>query len=299
VKRISLVLQAFAVLAICGGLLWSADGPDAEPVIRYGEPKLVGRLENPRIKESSGLVWGRRNAGVIWTHNDSGDGANFFAINKAGEDLGVWEYPGVRPVDWEDIASVKLDNIDYLLLCDVGDNKATRKSCAIYLVPEPAVDPDKRGQKGEVRVVKTMRFSYEDGPHNCEAVMVDPIDKTVILVTKVLLGECGVYTLSMKEAIDARYAKKLTSLRIAIVTGGDISPDGRRMVLVTMGPAYEYHRLPGESWKSAMTREPREIALPPRYQGESICYGPDGKTIYVGSEGEKSVLWELPVIEGK
>jgi hypothetical protein len=35
--------------------------------------------------------------------------------------------------------------------------------------------------------------------------------------------------------------------------------------------------------------------MPRRRQGESICYGPDGKTLYLTSEQLPTPLWEVPV----
>jgi hypothetical protein len=35
--------------------------------------------------------------------------------------------------------------------------------------------------------------------------------------------------------------------------------------------------------------------LPPRVQGESICYGFDGRTLYVSSEKRPTPLIEIPV----
>ena len=47
---------------------------------------------------------------------------------------------------------------------------------------------------------------------------------------------------------------------------------------------YEYSRAANEDWKAAFARVPRRIKMPPRAQGESICYGLDGQTLYLTSE---------------
>jgi hypothetical protein len=74
----------------------------------------------------------------------------------------------------------------------------------------------------------------------------------------------------------------------------DISPDGRRAVVLTYGSAYEYTRLGKESWGDAFARKGRELKMPTRRQGESICYGPDGKTLYLTSEKLPTPLLEVP-----
>ena len=94
-------------------------------------------------------------------------------------------------------------------------------------------------------------------------------------------------------------ARLIGTLQIPTATGMDVSPDGRRAVVSTYGNAYEYVRKEKEDWEKAFSRPPREIVLPERTQGESICYGFDGKTIYLTSESLPTPLWEVPIAEEK
>jgi len=48
----------------------------------YGAPVHLVNLENQSIKESSGIAASRRNAGIFWTHNDSGDGPFIYAFDR-------------------------------------------------------------------------------------------------------------------------------------------------------------------------------------------------------------------------
>jgi len=79
-------------------------------------------------------------------------------------------------------------------------------------------------------------------------------------------------------------AKPIANLPILWTTAMDISPDGLRAVVLTYGCAYEYARKPGESWKKTFNRKGLVVNVPARKQGESICYGPDGKSLYLTSE---------------
>ena len=88
-------------------------------------------------------------------------------------------------------------------------------------------------------------------------------------------------------------AKAVATLKLPVTTAMDISPDGRRCVVLTYGPAFEYTRKAGETWKEAFARAPRMLSTPARQQGESICYGRDGKTLYLTSEKLPAPLWEL------
>jgi hypothetical protein len=73
----------------------------------------------------------------------------------------------------------------------------------------------------------------------------------------------------------------------------DISSNGRRAVVLTYGDAYEFVRNSDEGWPEAFARRPLVIPMPKRPQGESICYGPDGVTLYLTSEKAPSPLWEV------
>ena len=44
-------------------------------------------------------------------------------------------------------------------------------------------------------------------------------------------------------------------------------------------------------------RKPREIIVPERVQGESMCFGPDGKTLYLTSENLPTPLFVVPVLK--
>jgi hypothetical protein len=65
---------------------------------------LTGTFRSARLIESSGVAASRTHAGILWTHNDSGDGPNLYATDLHGTDRGAVRVPGAAAVDWEDIA---------------------------------------------------------------------------------------------------------------------------------------------------------------------------------------------------
>lgn len=95
--------------------------------------KPDARFEDPAINESSGLVKSRRLDGVFWTHNDSGDRPRIFAVTREGRSIGAVEILKARNVDWEDIA---IDDVGFLYLCDIGNNRNRRTDLIVYRVPE-------------------------------------------------------------------------------------------------------------------------------------------------------------------
>lgn len=305
--RCGVVLAA----ALAGGLfaLAAEGGPD----FVHGEGRTLCVLANKAVNESSGVACSRVTPGVFWTHNDSGDGPNLYATNAKGENLGTFRVAGASARDWEDIASFTADGKSYLLIADVGDNAATYAEYRLYLVEEPRLNvaqaPSAAGDdahpgagapqpKPELKVARTITFVYEDGPHNCEAVGVDPVTRTAYLVTKRAAPTCKVYALPLFAETGGRTAtaKAVATLAIPAVVAMDILSDNRHAVVLTYGNAFEYVRRGDEPWPAAFAKAGRELKMPRRAQGESICYGADGRTLYLTSEGPCPLI-EVPVKE--
>ena len=269
--------------------------PPPRPIerIRYAAPKRLATLSDQAIDESSGIACSRRNAGIFWTHNDSGGPPRLFAFDVKGHALGTYTVVGATNRDWEDLASFTHRKSHYLLIGDVGDNARRRRFAMLHLVVEPAIDPNARDVKGKVKVARTVRFVYEDGPQDCESVAVDPTTRTVYMVSK--RGKRRVYELSLPDKPAARTltAKPIATLPLGWTSAMDISSDGLRAVVLTYVDAYEYARSPGEKWKVAFARRPRRIAMPYRRQGESICFGLDGVSLYLTSEKRPTPLFKV------
>ena len=271
----------------------------------YDKPKIVGQLGSAEIKESSGLAASKCQPDVFWTHNDSGDDAFIFAVNKKGEKLGTWKVAGAKADDWEDIAEIKTaDGECVLFIGDIGNNARARDEFTIYRVKEPKILPENestsRKKPATIENAQIIRFVYPDMRHDAETLMVHPESGDIYILSKRLSGAAAVYKL--KSNFDLTKANKLEKLADfsvpaipnGFLTGGDISPDGRRVVICDYFDAYELV-LPDkaknfdEIWKET----PLTIELGPREQGESITYSADGQSIIAGSENKKSPLIEV------
>ncbi len=277
----------------------AAEVSDKPGAIAYGPGRELCKLANRTIDESSGLASSRNTPGVFWTHNDSGDRARLYAFDRQGKDLGRCDLKDVVAFDFEDIASFSHDGKNYLLVGDTGNNGLGATIQILYLIEEPTIDPKKGATKTEAPIVQVIPYSYEDDHRNCEAMAVDPTDRTILLVAKRRKSKCRVYALAWpkNDPKRATSAREIAKLKIPSVTAMDVSPDGRRAVVLTYGNAYEYTRGPKEDWSTAFSRRPASIAIPKRKQGESICYGPDGKTLYLTSEKLPTPLIEVPVVK--
>lgn len=284
-----------------------AEVSDRPGTVLYGPARELCKLASPVVAESSGLACSRRTPGLFWTHNDSGDAARIYAFDTTGKDLGSCLLGDVMAFDFEDIASFRLDKKDYLLVGDMGNNGRAATVQILYLIEEPPMDPghaaaddaalDDAAPDRKAPVVQVINYAYEDDHRDCEALAVDPTSRTILLVTKQKQSGCWAYALAWPENDPRKVAtaRKIARLMIPPVTAMDVSPDGLRAVVSTYGNGYEYTRRAEEDWAAALARRPCEIVLPERIQGESICYGVDGKTLYLTSEKLPTPLWEVPV----
>jgi hypothetical protein len=273
---------------------------DGIPRIQYRRAGKLAVLANKKINESSGLACGRRNDGVFWTHNDSGGKPRLFVTNLKGEDLATFDIAGAAARDWEDIASVRMGNRDLLMIADTGNNLNLAMPGRVYIVAEPKLDTNKRKVKGKLKCIQCIRFRLEDGWFDSESIGVDPVRKQIYFVTKPRKKgqQSTVYELPWPQEPSKKVlvAKRLTVLEgVNKATAMDISPDGLRAVVLTYGNAYEYVRGKDETWARGFARPPRVIVMPSRSQGESICYGADGKTLYLTSENLPTPLWQVRV----
>ncbi|MGB7202746.1 MAG: hypothetical protein WBD16_10805 [Pyrinomonadaceae bacterium] len=270
----------------------------------YESPKVIGKIKSPAIDESSGLAASRCQQNILWTHNDSGDDAYIYALDLEGTNKGTWRIANIENVDWEDIAAYK-DKTGkcFLYIGEIGDNKLKRREHFVYRVAEPTISDTTalatRKNSLAIEAVETVRFVYPDFDQDAETLMVEPKSGDIYVVTKRVSGPAGVYRLkpTFGEAQIQR-AEKMREISVpaipnGFVTGGDISPDGRRMVICDYSQAYEWS-LPetvsqfDEIWK----QEPTRIDLGKRSGGESVCYSASGSSIFATSEGRNSSVIE-------
>ncbi len=289
-----------ALAALVAPMLSAAEKPAA--AIEYGQGRPVCSLANKDVDESSGVASSRLAPGVFWTHNDSGDSPRIFAFNAKGDDLAAFDIEGAINRDWEDMASFTIGKVSHLLIADTGDNGEEREQYTLYLLHEPRLDPARRGVRGKLRAEMIVDFRYEDGSHNCEAVAVDAASKTIILVTKTPIGQARVFALPLPQRVgrgEVLVAKAVAALKLPLVTAMDVSPDGLRAVVLTYGNAHEFARGAHETWSAAFAPPPRAIPMPARRQGEAICFGPDGKTLYLTSEGNPCPFLQVPPLAAR
>jgi hypothetical protein len=268
---------------------------------------VLGTITDPGIGESSGLAASRRNPGLLWTHNDSGDEPLVYCLDLKAAPCGVWRVTGAEAWDWEDMAAGPGPRPEqpYLYLGDIGDNLDQRTEIIVYRIPEPVATagagtvPTKAPPAASAPA-DALKLRFPDGPHNAEALAVHPTTGDVYVVSKDAQA-ARVY----KAAAPLDPSKTTTMIQVGTirlgtgtrgleqVTGADISPDGRRAALSTYSQGYELEAAAGGPFDDIWSQPPAPVTLGPRLQGESIAYRMDGKALLTTSEIVPSPLQQV------
>jgi hypothetical protein len=271
----------------------------------YGKPRRIATIADNSIIESSGLAASRRNKDIFWTHNDSGDDAYLYAFDSSGKRRAIFRVPAAKNYDWEDIAAYTDKNGEnYLFIGDIGDNGRKRSEVVIYRVREPETKPeDEKLTKKTARQTaraEAIRVKYPDGARDAETLLANPANGDLYIISKSLIGGADVYKLSAPfetkktNALEHIGGVNVPSMTPGFLTGGSISPDGKRLILSDYFAAYEFV-LPAKatSFDEIWKQKAVAVDLGEREQGEAVCYGSDGKTIYATSEKKPSPLIEV------
>jgi hypothetical protein len=258
----------------------------APPPQRFGEAIAVGNLANQQINEASGLASSRLYPAVLWVINDGGNDPMLYAVGIDGADLGTFRVDGASNYDWEALASFQLQDTAYLLIADVGDNWEQRKTSSLYVVEEPAITKTGLSDDTAVSIAWQVRFTYEDGPRDCEAVAVDTVHQRVLLLSKRSLPPL-LYELPLQPTQEdvIAVAQKLTTIpHFSWPTAIDLTPDGLSAVVLTYNGIYLFSRRQNEGWPDAFKKQPQRLHFTQLSQQEAACFGFYGKSVYVTSE---------------
>jgi hypothetical protein len=169
-------------------------------------------------------------------------------------------------------------------VADSGDNLQTPERATIALWKVPV--NKSRG------TLYHFAFPDGDGPYAADAMLIGA-NGSPVFVTHPLTGPAGIYvpsaapdpsgaTVPLKKVGTFTPERtgtpnKLGPSGATVVTGGAVSPDGKKIVLRTYSDAYEWDVVGGDIAKTLTTGTPRITPLPDEEQGEAITYSHDGK----------------------
>jgi hypothetical protein len=256
--------------------------------------KGIAKLTDDRLKELSGLVASISNPGLLWSHNDSGNGNDFFLLDTLLNVKLVCQLQGVDNRDWEDIAigPGPEEGKNYLYIADIGDNDAKYPYKHIYRFEEPQMKPEEK--MVTISHFDTITFKLSGKKKDTESLLLDPKTKNLYIVSK---REEPVHVYEIKypySTSDTLTATSVSSLPLTQIVAADISRDGKKVLMKNYEHVYYWNNTNGKTLIDLLKEKPFEVPYESEPQGESIAWTSDGKGFYTISEknlGKNSYLY--------
>ena len=317
-KKASVVL---ALAGACSGAVGTASGTGRGS---GGVRDDAGAGTNCRRADRS-VKWGWRRRGTgrarCGRTTIRATAPTLYQLDRAGAVSASVTLNARGTLDIEDVCSFEWNGVPQLAVADTGDNRRKRASVSVMLLEEPEPRPGQNLRRYSVS--RRIYFTYADGPQDCESIAFDPETRSLLLVTKswpdmetLSVPPAGLYVLPLDggvkddsgDPVDAevnaaadadgtaaapRVLQRVADLTLKVTTAADVSPDGRRLMVLTYGDAYQYVRAEGQTWAEAVAVSPTRVALGPRGQSEGLCFGRDGRTLWISSEGLNQPLYRV------
>ena len=296
---------------IDGSITDNAQEPDKPEFVNY---ETFGTANNGRLNEISGMVASVNNPGLFWVHNDSGDDPIVYLVDNQmdivqsvnlqnavyhetvlddnGNESEIARVESIRSVDWEDITMTSIDEGNFIVVGDIGDNRAQRRSVALYSFAEPIFD----GSTEISVTANKMIIKYAEGPRDAETLMSDPISGELLIMTK-RDPRSKIYSfpfVAKEMVIRSKGELNLTPLIeddgfTNTVVAGDIDRFGN-LILKNYSHVFLLENPDKISaLELLLGTTPKELNYIVEPQGESICWGLDLISYFTISENRGGV----------
>jgi hypothetical protein len=253
--------------------------------VNYGQLTYVGKLSSD-LREVSGIE-NILNSDSFWMINDSGNDPKVFVVNGKGKIYKTMYVQG-KNRDWEDLTQDQEGN---LYIGDFGNNANDRKNQKIYklaaddLANKKSIDPVKiefsfPDQKKFPPKKKKRHFDVESCIYHNGYLYLFTKSRT-----KSAYGRTNLYKIPAKKGKHkAEFINTFTTCDEldCWVTSAAMSPDGKKVVLLTHDSVWQFTDFKGDDFLSGTVKK---YELGHSSQKESICFT-DNNTVYIADERE-------------
>jgi hypothetical protein len=251
-----------------------------DALFKTGEP--LGKVSK-RLEEASGLAAGINNPGYFWTINDSGNPAEVFLIDDHANIKLVCKLIKATNRDWEEIRINSESGKNYLYVADIGDNRAAYDLKFIYRFEEPVLT---KANELIIEEIDTLIIKMPDGKRDTESVMIDPLTHDLYILSK-REDSIGLYISQYPFSKDTLVLDKILTMPFHNIVSGDISADGREVLLKTYDEIYYWKKSGKEDISELLSKEPIGLPYTREKQGEAITWALDGSGFYTLGESPK------------
>jgi hypothetical protein len=237
------------------------------------------------LGETSGLEISGAN--LIWSHNDSGGEPVLYGVDTLGNVVRSITISNATNADWEDITR---DDDGNMYIGDFGNNENKRQNLHIYKIPDPATIT------GNTVTAQVINFKYADQTafppadvqknYDLEAMVY--FNDSLFLFTKNRTipfdGFTRLYKLPVTPGtFTATFVDRFFTGNDPLtsqITAADVSPDKKRLVLLSYGNIYCFSNFQGSQFfKGQLTR----LSFNGVTQKEGICFV-DNCKVYISDE---------------
>ena len=243
------------------------------------------------LEEASGIVASINNPGYLWSHNDSGNPTEVFLLDQKADIVFTILLKGITNRDFEAIAvgPGPEEGKNYIYLGDIGDNLAVYPEKLIYRFEEPVLVNEKKLQ---VDQFDTLIVKLSDQIRDTEAMMVDPVSKELIIVSK-REDSVRLYRSTIPSKSDTTILQYAFTMPFHKVVAADVSRDGSEVLLKDYEHVYYWKKKGNESIFDLLQTPATELTYTQEPQGEAICWAVDGTGFYTLSETVKEQRGKL------
>jgi hypothetical protein len=262
------------------------------PCPAYKPTANVGAIEDRELDELSGLAKSTLNDDTMWTHNDSGDSARVFTIQKNGKVTATYNLRNTSTFDAEDIA-LSSTNPPEVWLADSGDNFHFRPNVQLYHFVEPVVT---EGAFIDVDV-KKLNVKFQKPNENgitsidAEAFFIDHSGNGYFVEKTKDSKSAWVFQVS---AGDMNKTSVVTAQPVTQITGNtnglgvgptaaDISPDGTTLAIKNYTETFIWRFTATSSIPAVLKAQPTAPCTVKAGLGEAITF--DGQDLLTVEEG--------------
>lgn len=256
------------------------------------ESAITKVFEFPKsLKENSGIEIAPKSK-LIWTLQDSGNPAEIYGLDAHGKIVQTIAITNAQNNDWEDISSDASGN---LYIGDFGNNDNDRKNLCIYKIDAAHLRHDQATVSASINFYFPQQKAFP--PKKSE--MVYDVESFFVWQDHFYLftknrsskfdGETALYLVPNKPGNHA--AKKIATFKTCgsygkcAVTSADISPDGKKVALLTSGYVWLFIGFKGANIFSGKAEQ---IDLGHVSQNEGICFSGNNKLLIADEKKKNS-----------
>ena len=241
-------------------------------------------LQSPdenQLESSSGIVGSHSNPQYVIICQGSGTDNLLHVFNREAEFQGSIELAGAENIDWQDIAigPGPVDGQTYIYVGDIGDRASSRDFLSIYRFEEPDLSSINTPFALTANDVERIDFRVNE-KKDFQTLMLDPLSKDLIV-----MGTMQAMTYRLRypqntSAISNADYKGHHRLRREI-KAGDISPDGRYIIIKDVGEVFKWEVPEGDDPIRVMFEDvPVKVPYVAEIEGGALGWTKDSQTYF-------------------